>query len=143
MEEFKTWEEMSRKEQLECIVWDAYKDAHGIRPRHLNLAAMTEQELEAELNYLSKLIEEQETARIEAEHLAACKFEQRILDLKSMGAEDRGTAIRWIHEAEGSNGDDEYLCFLLGLRYGYFKEELIDDPTEWQDIGCEFDLKVL
>ncbi len=143
MQEFKTWEEMSRKEQLECIFWDAYKDAHGFRPRHLNISAFTEAELEEELKYLSKLIEEQEAARIEAEHLAACKFEQRVLDLKAMGAEDRGTAIRWIHEAEGSNGDDEYLCFLLGLRYGYFKEELIDDPTEWQDIGCEFDPKVV
>ena len=25
---FKTWNELSRKEQLECIFWDAYKDAY-------------------------------------------------------------------------------------------------------------------
>jgi hypothetical protein len=36
------------------------------------------------------------------------------------GAKDREMAMRWIHEAEGSNGDDEYLCFLLGLPYRYF-----------------------
>ena len=143
MEEFKTWEQLSRKEQLEAIFWDAYKDAHGFRPRHLNVSAMSEAELEAELSYLSKLIEEQEAARIEAEHLAACKFEQRVLDLIAMGAGDRETAIRWVHDAEGSNGDDEYLCFLLGLKYGYFREPRFDDPTEWQDIGCEFDPKVV
>jgi len=30
-------------------------------------------------------------------------------------------ALRWIHEAEGSNGDDEFLCYLMGLPYRYFK----------------------
>jgi len=30
-------------------------------------------------------------------------------------------ALRWIHEAEGSNGDEEYLCHLIGLPYGYFR----------------------
>lgn len=29
---FKTWDELSRKEQLECIFWDAYKDAEAILP---------------------------------------------------------------------------------------------------------------
>jgi hypothetical protein len=38
---------MSHKEQLECTIWDAYKDAYGFRPRHLNLQAMSEAELEA------------------------------------------------------------------------------------------------
>jgi len=121
MEQFKTWEELSRKEQLEAIFWDAYKEAHGFRPRHLNVQAFTEAELEAELEYLNQLIQEQETARIESQHLAACRFEQRVLDLIAMGAKDRETAIRWIHDAEGSQGDDEYLCFMLGLRYGYFR----------------------
>ena len=122
MEEFKTWEQLSRKEQLEAIFWDAYKDAHGFRPRHMNVAAMTEQELEAELEYLSKLIEEQETARIEAEHLAACKFEQRVLDLIAMGAGDRETAIRWIVQSLNPHSTDlmyggEWVCYELGLEY--------------------------
>jgi hypothetical protein len=30
-------------------------------------------------------------------------------------------ALRWIHEAEGSDGDDEYLCFRSGVPYGYIK----------------------
>jgi hypothetical protein len=30
-------------------------------------------------------------------------------------------ALRWIHEAEGSDGDDEYLCFRAGVPYGYIK----------------------
>ena len=122
MSEFKSWEELSRKEQLEAIFWDAYKDAHGFRPRHLDVGAMTEADLEAELTYLGKLIQEQEEARIESEHMASCRFEQRELDLMAAGAKSRETAIRWIHESEGTQGDDEFLCYELGLKYGYFRK---------------------
>jgi len=29
-------------------------------------------------------------------------------------------ALRWIHEAEDTGGDNEYLCYTLGLPYRYF-----------------------
>lgn len=116
-----SWEEMSRKEQLECIVWDAYKDAHGVRPRHMNLSAMTEQELEAELDYLGSVIEANEIQRQADESRAAEIFEKRVKDTIALGAGDRENALRWIHTAEGTDGDDEYLCYTLGLKYGYFK----------------------
>lgn len=122
MSEFKSWEELTRKEQLECIFWDAYKDAHGVRPRHINVSAMTEAELEAELKILSTEIAIQEQERKEAESVAAHEFEIRVQTLMSAGAKTREQALRWIHEAEGSDGDDEYLCFLVGLPYGYFKK---------------------
>jgi len=47
-------------------------------------------------------------------------------DLLLSGAKDREMAMRWVHEAEGSDGDDEYLCFLLGLPYRYF---VVDKTT--------------
>ena len=58
--------------------------------------------------------------REEQEAIAADKFERRMLELLECGAKDRAMALRWIHEAEESNGDNEYLCFLLGLPYRYF-----------------------
>ena len=122
MSEFKSWEELSRKEQLECIFWDAYKDAHGFRPRHIDVAAMTEAELEAELEYLGETIDHNEKIRLEDEARAAVVFEARVAELIAVGAGDRATALRWIHDAEGSMGDDEYLCYLQGLSYGYFKK---------------------
>jgi hypothetical protein len=39
------------------------------------------------------------------------------------GAGDRATAIRWMHEANDTNYDPEYLCYCLGLPYGYFRKE--------------------
>jgi hypothetical protein len=43
-------------------------------------------------------------------------------DLLRSGAKDRAMALRWVHEAEETNGDDEYLCYTVGLPYGYFRE---------------------
>lgn len=120
--EFKTWEEMTEKEQLECMVWDAYKDAHGVRPRFMNMETMSLEELKQELERCCVAIEENEIQRMKAEEAAEHDFEMRVLSLLQIGAKSREMALRWIHEAEGSDGDDEYLCFLLGLPYGYFKE---------------------
>jgi hypothetical protein len=124
MEEFKSWEDMTVLEQMACQYWDMYKDAHGIRPRGIDTSAWTEADFMKEFEYMAKLITQQEEARVEAEHMASVKFEQRVLNLMCMGAEDRATAIRWIHEAEGTSGDDEYLCWTLGLPYSYFRREL-------------------
>jgi hypothetical protein len=49
-------------------------------------------------------------------------LEKRIASLLQSGAKDRSMAIRWIAEAEECNGDMEFLCFLVGVPYGYFKE---------------------
>jgi hypothetical protein len=124
MEDFKSWEEMTVLEQMACQYWDMYKDAHGIRPRGIDTTSWTEADFIKEFDYMAKLITQQEEARVEAEHMASVKFEQRVLNLMCMGAGDRATAVRWIHEAEGTGGDDEYLCWTLGLGYGYFRREL-------------------
>ncbi len=116
------WEEMTNKQQLECIIWDAYKDAYGFRPRHMNLEAMTEDELYAELDHLKEVIDQNESQRLKDEEIAMHDFEMRMLDLMMSGAKSREQALRWVHEAEGTDGDDEYLCYTLGLPYGYFKK---------------------
>jgi hypothetical protein len=125
MEDFKSWEEMSVVEQYACQFWDMYKDAYGVRPRGINTSSWTEADFEAEFVSLSKVIEQENTARLESEERAAHDFEMRVLGLLQSGAKDREMALRWVHEAEGSNGDDEYLCYLVGLSYGYFRKETV------------------
>jgi hypothetical protein len=120
MEAFKTWEEMSTLEQYACQFWDMYKDAYGVRPRGINTDSWTEADFEGEFVQLSKTIDANYKDQLEQEARAQHDFEIRMLDLLMSGAKDREMAMRWIHEAEGSDGDDEYLCFLLGLPYRYF-----------------------
>jgi len=122
MEALKTWEEMSTLEQMQAQYWDMYKDAYGIRPRHMNLEAMTEADFEAEFKILGEAIEREAAIRKENEHKAEVDFEMRVQNLLATGAKDRTMALRWIHEAEGSNGDEDYLCYLIGLPYGYFRK---------------------
>lgn len=120
MEAFKTWEEMTTLEQYACQYWDMYKDAWGVRPRGIDTTEWTEADFEREFVQLSVTIADNERERRESEEKAAHDFEMRMLSLLQTGAKDREMAMRWIHEAEGSGGDDEYLCFLLGLPYRYF-----------------------
>jgi len=121
MNDFKSWEEMSTLEQYSCQFWDMYKDAYGVRPRGIDTAAWDEATFEAEFNYLQDLIAKNEQERKVAEHEATVAFEQRMQELYACGAKDRAMALRWVHEAEGSNGDDEFLCYLVGLPYRYFQ----------------------
>jgi hypothetical protein len=125
MEAFKTWEEMSTLEQYACQYWDMHKDAYGVRPRGIDTSSWSESDFEREFFQLSVTIAEEDRVRKEAEEKAAHDFEMRVLSLQQTGAKDRAMAIRWVHEAEGSDGDDEYLCFLIGLPYGYFRKETV------------------
>ena len=121
-EAFKSWEEMSTVEQMACEFWDMYKDAHGFRPRHIDTSTWTEQQFEAEFKELAEVIERENILRNDSEARASHEFELRMQDLLRSGAKDYAMALRWVHEAEGSDGDDEYLCYLLGLSYGYFRK---------------------
>ena len=125
MNEFKSWEEMSTLEQYACQFWDMYKDAYGVRPRGIDTTEWTEAEFEAEFVSLSKTIDANYKEQLAQEEVAMHEFEMRMQDLLRSGAKTREMALRWIHEAEGSNGDDEYLCYLLGLPYRYFIKETV------------------
>ena len=125
MNEFKSWEEMSTLEQYACQFWDMYKDAYGVRPRGIDTTLWTEAQFEAEFVSLSKTIEANYKDQLAQEEVAMHEFEMRMQDLLLSGAKDREMALRWVHEAEGSDGDDEYLCFLLGLPYRYFIKETV------------------
>ena len=121
MEQFKTWEEMSVLEQYACTYWDMYKDAYGVRPRGIDTSTWTLEDFSKEFDLLGKVIEEEEKARKEAEAKAVERFEAQVQSFINSGAKNRETAIRWFHEAESTNGDEEYLCYCLGLPYGYFR----------------------
>lgn len=113
-------ETLTRREELESIFWDMYKDAHGIRPRGISTHLWDEDQFNREFDRLKMITIANELLRKAEEEKAAHDFEQRVQSILACGAKDREMALRWIHEAEGSNGDDEYLCYMVGLPYRYF-----------------------
>jgi len=122
MSEFTTWEQMSDLEQAQCIYWDMYKDAHGVRPRGIDTSTWTLQDFQLEFASLQEVIVREEANRQVAEKEAIAKFEQHVTNTICMGARDRETALRWIMDASNANGDWEYLCYDLGLPYQYFRK---------------------
>ena len=119
--EFKSWEEMSKLEQAQCIHWDMYKDAYGVRPRGIDTSSWTLEQFEAEFAELGQTIEKEETQRKINETKAIAEFEDRVANLMHTGT-NRERVIAWLMDAESANGDFEYFCYTQGLPYSYFKK---------------------
>ena len=121
MEQFKSWEELSALEQAQCMYWDMYKDAYGVRPRGVDTSTWTLEDFDAEFKVLGRAIEQEEIARREAEARAIVEFEDRVANLMHPGT-NRERVIAWLMDAEHATGDFEYFCFCVGLPYGYFRK---------------------
>jgi hypothetical protein len=117
-----SWNEMSPVEQAQCQYWDMYKDAYGVRPRGIDTTEWSLEQFEQEFEQLATTIQRNYADEQVAQEAAAHDFEMRMQSLMMSGAKSYEMALRWVHEAEGSDGDDEYLCFLVGLPYGYFRK---------------------
>lgn len=115
-----SWNEMSKHDQLAATHYDFYKSVHGVRPRWINYDECSEQDLESMLDQLGAENDIQMAMEAEREAKAIEDVEHVILNLLMSGARSREMAIGWLHEAHDSNGDNDYLCYLLGLPYRYF-----------------------
>lgn len=124
MSAFKTWDEMSEFEQAQATWWDAFKDAHGYRPRDVDTSEWTLTCFKTDIVRLGEMIALQEAENAKQQADAVVRFESRVQKIIDDGAKDRETALRWIHEAEGSHGEDDYLCYLVGIPYGYFNKRI-------------------
>ncbi|HEX8552779.1 MAG TPA: hypothetical protein VF681_14625 [Abditibacteriaceae bacterium] len=109
----------TRHEELSQLYSDLHKDAYGVRAR-LQWDAYSEAELEEMIDALGPVIDATINEERAAQEAAAVRFEARVADTIAAGARDRETALRWVDQAEGADGDREFLCYLCGLRYGYF-----------------------
>ena len=105
--------------ELAATYSDMYKDVHGFRPRN-NISDWTEQTFHNEIDWLSKELQTQIDEEKMYQSQNAADFEKRIIRTIEVGAGDRETALRWIHEAEDTNGDVDYLCYKLNIPYDYF-----------------------
>jgi hypothetical protein len=115
--------EADRKDELGAVYYDFYKEVHGIRPRWVNHEEATIEWYESELEQLQLQadIQWQEQQVRDAETIGV--VEANIAELIASGAGDRATALRWLHDANNTNGDWEFLCYCLDLPYGYFRKD--------------------
>ncbi len=98
---------------------DYHKDVYGFRPRLGR--DWTLEDYEQAIKDLEPIAARTWAAEAAAEAEAINELEATILRLIGLGAADRAAAIRWLHESEKTGGDNSYLCFQLGVPYGYIK----------------------
>jgi hypothetical protein len=115
MEQFKTWEELSELEQLESIYCEMHKDVYGVKARWYKATSV--EQARKDLEVLGTELDAEIARGQQAQQQAIAAFEELA---KSYGGTE--TAKRWQHQAYGTDGDDEFLCYHLGLPYGYFKK---------------------
>jgi hypothetical protein len=111
---------MTELEELECLYAEMYKDVHGMKARWYRAESV--EQARADIARLQEELVLAEKARREEEARAVVKFCKRIEKTIKAGAKNRETALRWIMEADDAGGDWEYLCYLNGLPYSFFKQ---------------------
>jgi len=120
MNAYKTWEQMTELEQAQSTWWDAYKDAWGVRPRCIDTSGWTLTCFKTDIMRLGERIAQQEVENAHQQAHTVVVFENRVQKIISDGALNRDAALNIIHAQEGSGGDGDYLCYLVGIPYGYF-----------------------
>lgn len=112
------------RDSLITSVYEMHKDAYGVKGRHYNFDAMSNKELEEELEHLCKVAKESAEEEKKWEEAAYQTFLKRIAEAIKLGADCKETAIKWILQGEGldKEQDSGYICHCLGL--GYDKEYL-------------------
>lgn len=100
---------------------DLHKEARGFRPSETYYQWLSEaspKELQEEWDMLvnsADLRYQEEVLRLED---GATRLKASIQEMLSIGAQSIKDCIRWLHDAYETNGDNEYLDYKLGVKYG-------------------------
>jgi len=113
--------DLTNLESLQSTYSDIYKDVYGTRPRHdttedWNSEAFLQGRIDHLVVRLGEVLEEEADSKA----AAIARVEESIALWTIAAGGDRSRALRWLHDAEGTDGDDDRLCYELGLPFGYF-----------------------
>lgn len=109
------------------VVSDLHKDAFGFRPKQdfwAEWSQSTDDERQATWDWLLAELKSELARERQQQERAVVRFEALVQRTLDTGAADRDTALRWIMDASGCDGDWEYLCFHHGLPYNYFRKSV-------------------
>ena len=106
------------RDSLITSVYEMHKDAYGVKGRHYNFKEMSNEDLQKELEHLSKVTKANIDEEKRWEKKAYEDFMKTVENTIRHGAKDKEEAIRWILEAEELiNEKPDYICYKLGLSY--------------------------
>lgn len=118
---------------------DLHKDVYGFRPRGhwFYDSNTTDEERQAEWDYLCKRLEEQIDEENAAKAKALKDLYAQVADLRSKGARNDQQALKWIVQALNPSRSDlayggEWVCWELGLSFscGYIFNQVCRELDE-------------
>jgi len=116
-------------EELKDMYCDCHKDVYGVKARWIYSQEVTVEEMKTMLASL----EREFTLQVEVERQRTIRAEEaareQIRILMKHGAQDVAMAIRWLHEAQDTEGDNRFLDFDLGCSYGFI-DNLLENGLE-------------
>ena len=98
---------------------DFHKDVYGVKARWIYGQQVTVEEMKRMLDSLSREFRVQEELEKQRTARAEEAAREQVRTLMKYGAQDVAMAIRWLHEAQGTEGDNRFLDFDLGCEYGF------------------------
>ncbi len=113
-------------EELMDDYCDFHKDVYGVKARwiygqQVTVAEMKEMLARLEREYKAQ-VEEEKQRTAQAEEAAR----EQIRILMQHGAKDVAMAIRWLHDAQDTGGDNRFLDFELEVEYGFIDSLLVN-----------------
>jgi archaellum component FlaC len=113
-------------EELMDDYCDFHKDVYGVKARWIYGQQVTVEEMKEMLARLEReykaQVEEKKQRTAQAEEAAR----EQIRILMQHGAKDVAMAIRWLHDAQDTGGDNRFLDFELGVEYGFIDSLLVN-----------------
>lgn len=111
-------------QQLMDEYCDYHKDVYGVKARWIYNSGVTVAELKKMLASLEQSYYEQaELERKQTARNEQAAWEQ-IKQFMALGAKDVAMAIRWMHDAHDTEGDNRFLDFDLCCSYGFIENIL-------------------
>jgi len=110
---------------------DLHKDAYGRRPGNYYyewLENSTDDERQAEWDFLCRTADQRELDRQQEEASALESLKAQLTKTMAENKVDVATAIRWMDDAYGTQGDCQYLDYHLGVKYGTIETMLGRKP---------------
>lgn len=113
----------------ENLISDLHKDAYGFRPSQsfwATFAASNGDQKQAIWDDLLETLEATVAHERQLKNAAIKQFNQVLDTLYQHAAKNFEDAIKYLHQAYDTDGDDEYLEFKMGLPFGHIRKARCD-----------------
>ena len=114
------------RDDLQSFIWDAYKEAYGIRPRFMDFESMSMDQLRKEADSCANAAEAEMKREEEQQEADLAEFKSLIQKTIELGAGDEETALRLLTQSEVFyHGQDvEHWVWNKGILFTDYGSEL-------------------